>query len=641
MYSCKNIAIFDDIFSQLDMTTQNKIFSRILGPQGILRRRNTTVILATHTSRFLRYTDHVVVLNDKGIISEQGSFDELVTEGGYISSGGENAGDSVDLAEEKTSLDTNLSSHQSDTAILEQNDLAQDKSRQTGDFTVYRYYLSCLSWKVGVTFLIFQVSYAFLTTFPTIWLKWWADSNTKSPNEKNTLYIGVYACFQVSALISSGLVTWWSFHIMAAETGLKLHQIIVKTVMAAPLTFFSATDSGTILTRFSQDIQLLDMSLPLALQVVVSNALICMAQIGLIASASAWLILSLPALFVIFYFVQKYYLRTSRQMRLLDIEEKAPLYTHFTETLEGLATIRAFSWTRPTIAYSNTLVDRSQKPFYLMYTIQRWLSLVLDLVIAALAVMVVGVSVGLRDTISSGFTGVSLTQIISFSSYLKLMVMFWTQMETSIGAVARIRAFASETPREENDDEVEPPEDWPSRGEVKIMNASARYRKDEETTALSNINLTIKPGEKVGICGRTGSGKSSLVLTLFRMLDLCEGQICIDGQDIATLTHESVRRKLVVITDAPFIMPGTVRHNLDPDGDSTDDEITASLKKSQIWDAIDAKGGLNADMEVCKLSLGQRQLFNIAGAILKKAGKVLVMDEATSRYTDDILSCCI
>jgi ATP-binding cassette subfamily C (CFTR/MRP) protein 1 len=118
LYSCKDIAIFDDIFSQLDMTTQNKIFSRILGPQGTLRRRNTTVILATHASRFLRYTDHVVVLNDKGTISEQGSFDELVTAGGYISSGVENAGDLVDLAEEKTSLDTNLSSHQSDTAIL-------------------------------------------------------------------------------------------------------------------------------------------------------------------------------------------------------------------------------------------------------------------------------------------------------------------------------------------------------------------------------------------------------------------------------------------------------------------------------------------------------------------------------------------
>jgi ATP-binding cassette subfamily C (CFTR/MRP) protein 1 len=624
------------------MTTQNKIFSRVLGPQGILRRRNTTVILATHASRFLRYTDYVVVLSDKGTISEQGSFDELVAAGGYISPGGENAGDSIDLAEEQTSFDVNLSSHQSDAAILQTNDLAPDKARQTGDFTVYRYYFSCLSWKIGVMFLIFQVSYAFLTTFPAIWLKWWADSNTKSPNKNNTLYIGVYAGFQVSALISSGLVTWWSFHIMAAETGLKLHQIIVKTVMTAPLTFFSATDSGTTLTRFSQDIQLLDMSLPLALQVVVSNAMICTAQIGLIASASAWLILSFPALFIVFYFVQKYYLRTSRQMRLLDIEEKAPLYTHFTETLEGLATIRAFSWKRLAIAHSNTLVDRSQKPFYLMYTIQRWLSLVLDLIIAALAVMVVGVSVGLRDTISSGFTGVSLTQIISFSSYLKLMVMFWTQMETSIGAVARIRAFASETPREENNDEVEPPEDWPSRGEVKIMNASARYRKEEEATALSHINLAIKPGEKVGICGRTGSGKSSLVLTLFRMLDLCDGQICIDGQDIATLTRESVRRQLAVITDAPFIMPGTIRHNLDPDGYSTDDKITVALKKSQIWDAIDAKGGLDADMEGCKLSLGQKQLFNIAGAILKKSGKVLVMDEATSRYNHSKKNpCCI
>jgi ATP-binding cassette subfamily C (CFTR/MRP) protein 1 len=614
------------------MTTQNKTFSRILGPQGILRRRNTTIVLATHASRFLRYMDHIVVLSDKSTILEQGSFDELVKSGGYISSGEEHTGEvSVDLAEDHYSLDIELSLHQSDTAVHQEDDMSHDKARQTGDFTVYKYYFSCLSWKIGVTFLIFQVSYAFLTTFPTIWLKWWADSNTISPNGRNTFYIGIYAGLQLSALVSSGLVTWWSFHIMAAETGLKLHQVIVKTVMAAPLTFFSTNDSGATLTRFSQDIQLLDMSLPLALQVVVSNALICMAQIGLIASASAWLILSFPVLFVIFYFVQKYYLRTSRQMRLLDIEEKAPLYTHFTETLEGLATIRAFSWTWLAIAHSNTLVDRSQKPFYLMYTIQRWLSLVLDLIITALAVMVVGVSVGLRDTISPGFTGVSLTQIISFSSYLKLMVMFWTQMETSMGAVARIRSFASETPSEENDDELEPPVDWPSRGEVKLMNASARYRKDEEATALSHIDLIIKPGEKFAICGRTGSGKSSLVLTLFRILDLCEGQISIDGQDISILKREHVRKQLVVITDAPFIMPGTVRHNVDPYGDCTDDEITLALKKAQIWDAMTAKGGLDADMEACKLSLGQQQLFNIAGAILKKGGKVLVMDEATSR----------
>ena len=454
----------------------------------------------------------------------------------------------------------------------------------------------------------------------------------KKPNEKNAFYIGVYACFQFASLATSGLVTWWSFHIMATETGLKLHQVIVKTVMAAPLIFFSKTDNGITLTRFSQDIQLLDMSLPLALQVVVSNALICMAQMGLIVSASAWVILCLPALFTIFYFVQKYYLRTSRQMRLLDIEEKAPLYTHFTETLEGLVTIRAFSWTQFFISHSNSLVDHSQKPFYLMYTIQRWLSLVLDLIITALAVMVVGVSVKLRDTISPGFTGVSLTQIISFSSYLKLMIMFWTQMETSIGAVARIRSFAADTASEENPHELEPSREWPSRGEVKIVNAAARYHEEGSTAAISNVNLVIEPGQKIGICGRTGSGKSSLVLTLFRMLNLSSGQIFIDGCDISTLKRESVRRQLAIVTDTRFIMPGTIRQNIDPYGVASEESIIAALKRAQIWGTVDAKGGLDADMETCKLSLGQRQLFNIAGAILKKNRKVLVMDEATSRH---------
>jgi ATP-binding cassette subfamily C (CFTR/MRP) protein 1 len=369
-----------------------------------------------------------------------------------------------------------------------------------------------------------------------------------------------------------------------------------------------------------------------------ADALVCIAQIGLIATASGWICLSFPFLFTVFYFVQKYYLRTSRQMRLLDIEEKAPLYTQFAETLEGLATIRAYAWTGPTIKHSNILVDRSQKPYYLMYAIQRWLSLVLDLIIAALAILVVGIAVALRDTISPGFTGVSLTQIISFTSYLKLMVLFYTQMETSIGAVSRIKQFGEQTPSEHVSEAQDPPQYWPSRGEISIANVTARYASENEVPALSNVTLTIRPGEKIGIVGRTGSGKSSLILTLFRMLDLESGFIAIDGVDISTLEREAVRRGIVGITEAPFIMPGTVKENLDPYGDFDDQTLTSALRKVGLWDAVENHGGLGADMEGLKLSVGQRQLFNIAAALMKKAGKVLIMDEATSRYVDPL--CC-
>ncbi|KAF2449993.1 putative multidrug resistance protein [Karstenula rhodostoma CBS 690.94] len=634
LYSGKNFFIFDDIFSLLDMSTQNKIFSRVLGPNGLLRKRGATMILATHAVRFLRYTDQIIALSDSGTISEQGTLNELSRTEGYVaaSTADISSESSADTVSEEDDPKVELASSDANAAA---EAAPLDKARQIGDLNVYRYYFSFLSWKTGIMFLVLQVCYAFLSTFPTVWLKWWTDANNQSTDRKSAFYVGVYAAFQISALFASASVTWWSFNVMAVQTGLKLHDIVVKTVIAAPLTFFSTTDSGNILTRFSQDFQLLDMSLPLALMVVVTNALVCMAQIALIATASAWICLSFPFLFTVFYFVQKYYLRTSRQMRLLDIEEKAPLYTQFAETLDGLATIRAYSWTHPTIEHSNKLVDRSQKPYYLMYAIQRWLSLVLDLIIAALAMIVVGIAVALRDTISPGFTGVSLTQIISFTSYLKLMVMFWTQMETSIGAVARIKQFGEQTASEHDSEAQDPPQDWPNRGEVSIANVTAQYAPDKEATALSNVTLTIRPGEKIGIVGRTGSGKSSLILTLFRMLDLSSGSITIDGLDISTLKREVVRRQIVGITEAPFIMRGTVKENLDPYEKTDDQSLTSALRKVGMWDAVKNNGGLESDIEGLKLSVGQRQLFNIAGALVKNARKVLILDEATSSIDEE------
>ncbi|KAF2638302.1 putative ABC multidrug transporter [Massarina eburnea CBS 473.64] len=628
-YARKELAIFDDVLSALDMTTQNLIFSRLFGSSGLLRRLGTTAVLANHVVRFLPHADHVIVLGN-GKVMEQGLYTALSVNRDLARS--ENSGSPViqsgsslwdDTADETPSTYT---PHGNKT-----QDGPMDKSRQLGDFQVYRYYFAALSWIVAAIFFFFQVSWAFLSCFPTVWLKWWTDDNARHPNGRDAHYISVYAALQVLGLISSALVTWWSFNIMAANTGIRLHEILAKTVMSAPLIFFSSTDSGSILTRFSQDVQLLDMSLPLALQVVVTNMLICMAQMGLIASASAWIAVSFPFLIATFYFVQKYYLRTSRQMRLLDLEEKAPLYTQFVETLDGLATVRAFSWQQPCIDRNHELVDGSQRPFYLMYTIQRWLSLVLDLVIGVLAVLVVAIAVALRDTVSPGFTGVSLTQIISFTSYLKLMIMFWTQMETSIGAVARIKQFNTDTPNENLPNEnSEPPSEWPHRGKICVSNLSASYAEDAEKMTLSDINITIEAGQKIGICGRTGSGKSSLMLTLFRLLDIKTGKIEIDGVDISTVPRDTVRSRLVSIAEDPFYIPGTIRENVDPYGRATDDEIGEVLKKAMLWDTVVLKGGLHAILDSATFSHGQRQLFGIARALLRRDYKVLIVDEATS-----------
>jgi ATP-binding cassette subfamily C (CFTR/MRP) protein 1 len=212
----------------------------------------------------------------------------------------------------------------------------------------------------------------------------------------------------------------------------------------------------------------------------IQDLLICIAQTGLMASASAWIAISYPFLLAVVYFVLRYYLRTSRQLRHLDLEEKAPIYAQFLETLEGLTSIRAFAWTSPSLSKNHELVDRSQRPFYLMGMIQKWLALILDLIVMVLAVLIVGIAVRLRHTVSPGFTGVALTQIISFTTYLTTMILFWAQMETSISAVARIRAFSTETEQEKQSEPSssntsEMQAGWPAAGRVEIKDLSANY----------------------------------------------------------------------------------------------------------------------------------------------------------------------
>jgi ABC-type multidrug transport system fused ATPase/permease subunit len=189
--------------------------------------------------------------------------------------------------------------------------------------------------------------------------------------------------------------------------------------------------------------------------------------------------LSYPFLLALFYGVTVYYTRTSRQLRYLDLENKAPVYAQFLETLEGIVSIRAMGWTRGCFAKSYSLVDNSQQPYYLMYIIQKWLNLVLDMALAGLATLLIGLGVALRGNVGSSAMGVALTQVVSFTGYLKMMVLFLAQMQTSMAAIERIRDFSRQTEREEDDgDEAKVPEmlpGWPSQGGIEIEGLSARY----------------------------------------------------------------------------------------------------------------------------------------------------------------------
>lgn len=352
----------------------------------------------------------------------------------------------------------------------------------------------------------------------------------------------------------------------------------------------------------------------------------------------------MPAVFLFMWMLQKFYLRTSRQMRLLDLEAKSPLFSQFIESLSGLVTIRAFGWASDFENQNLALLDASQKPFYLLFCIQRWLELALDLSVAVLGAILMVLVVKLRSELGAGYVGLAILNVITFSQSLSQILRNWATLETSIGAIARIRDFVANTANENRSEEKERPSitandlsSWPSKGKIEFRNVYASYETGEDQRfVLRGLNLSIQAGQKIGICGRSGSGKSSLLASLFRMLEVDpQSQILIDGVDITRISRQTTRTALNAIPQEPFFSHGTVRANMDPWNTSTPEQIEEALRRVELWEIVETKGGLNTALDANFFSHGQRQLFCLARALLR-GSKVIVLDEATSNV--DVVS---
>ncbi|KAG9238182.1 ABC multidrug transporter [Amylocarpus encephaloides] len=644
IYARKSIALFDDVMSGMDATTARAVFESCFSKQGLLRRSQTTVVLATHAAHFLPSADHIIVLNSSGQVAEQGTYEELSwRKGSYLQKLSIIRGNTSTGTVNEIRSTGSMGSMSSSTFVADNKKekappvgsecVAPPPGRQLGDKRVYLHYFKATGLVNAILFVVYEVAFVTLEYFPTLWLSWWSESNDRDDNTDIGYYLGIYSAFQVGFLLALFLGARHVANVMVVASGKQLHEQLLHAVIKAPMAFFSVTDTGITLNRFSQDLQLIDAELPIALLLFGANALGAVALAILVLVASHYVGLAFVLVIIVLWLVQRYYLRTSRQLRFLDLEAKSPLYSLFLEALKGRATIRAFhGQDKIKQEYINAL-DASQRPLYLLYSVQQWLTLVLGLVAAAVAVILVALMVQLRSsTTSAGLGGVALVNMIQLSSTLMSVVIVWTKLETSIGAVARVHQFSTETPKEpEPVESTPPPEDWPARGAVEFKNVTATYKLDSPS-ALQNVTLSIAPGEKIGICGRSGSGKSSLVSTLFRLLDPNSGSITIDNLDLSTLQPDLVRERLTCLPQEPYFAPGTIRFNADPFNTCTDEQINSTLSELNIWDAIMSHtDGLSSPMEPEILSHGQRQLFCLARALLRSPRRgVVVLDEATS-----------
>ncbi|KAJ5308895.1 hypothetical protein N7508_004274 [Penicillium antarcticum] len=631
LYARRKIACFDDVLSGLDNSTARTVFQNVFGSTGLLRRLGSTVFLATHSTQYLPQADLIMVLGDNGQVMKQGSYAEIREEVVSFVQRYEVPPTQPDEVEESTDSKALLT-----VPLTPTLGISKEGGRKKTDLAVYKYYFSALGWARMAALLLFIVTESGTNAFRYVWVDLWSSSSDS--NSRLGYWLGIYGAFSVIQALALMLAVFWVWVIIVPLASKNLHSTVLRTSMAAPLFFLSNLETGALVTRFSQDMRLVDMILPRAF---FSTVIMFFGAIGegAIAIASLpYLAAALPPLFGVLYLIQSFYLQTSRQLRLLEIELKSPLYTHFIESLAGLTTIRAFAWTHATSNRMLSILDTAQRPYYLLLCIQRWLALVLNLIVAGMAVLLVGLSVALRSRLDPGLLGVALVVMMDLGRGLSELIQNWTLLETSLGAIARIKAFAEETPHEENDLVIQTHDElseWPTSGEIEFKDAGIAWNIGDTKPLLNCINLRIGAGQKFGLCGRSGSGKSTLALSLLRLNELVSGRIFIDGQDITLMPRPSIRRRISCLSQESFYFPGTIRDNADPEGKVSSREIVEALNSVGVWSVLTASHSgseeevLDSALGDNSLSQGQKQLFCLARALLKRS-KILILDEPTS-----------
>eukprot|EP00742_Colponemidia_sp_Colp-10_P011707 GILJ01013047.1.p1 GENE.GILJ01013047.1~~GILJ01013047.1.p1 ORF type:complete len:1349 (-),score=259.23 GILJ01013047.1:185-4231(-) len=500
---------------------------------------------------------------------------------------------------------------------------------------------------VSILFLCYNIES--LTTVATDWwLGVWSSSNLPAgaptsslsalpiPSFNPTPSIGWFMGIYVAIYGGSALTTLARALLMAIgsiRASHNLHKGLLRNILNTTTTFFDTTPTGRIINRFSGDMTAVDVLLPQSWDSTLSCLVKLVVVIIMICLIFPYLAIAFGPMAIIYYTAQRYYRKTSVEVQRLDNISRSPIYSHFSETLEGTATIAAYGAQQRFILENEKLIDTNNSAQWMAQEIIRWLGLRLEALGILILFLAAILSIVARSTIAPALAGMALTYSLQLSSLMNWFVRMSSEVEARMSCVQRIKHYSTNIPTEPSRiiETNRPPANWPAMGAVSFNNVVLKYR-PELDPVLKDVSFTVAGGQKCGVVGRTGSGKSTLMMALFRMVEVHSGSISIDDVVIQNIGLNDLRRKLAIIPQDPVLFSGTLRFNLDPFGEYAD---------SAVWDCLElaslkahcSKSDKGLDMVVeeggSNFSVGQRQLLCLARALLRRS-RVLVLDEATA-----------
>ncbi|CDU22833.1 probable YCF1-Vacuolar ABC transporter responsible for vacuolar sequestration of glutathione-S-conjugates [Sporisorium scitamineum] len=681
-YARADIYLLDDPLAAVDAHVGAHIFKHVIGPEGLLRSKAR--ILTLNSVACLPQCDQIVSVRRGIILDERGTYDEVMAKKGDLfnlitglgkQSAREQAAEEdvetptkelkvVDMNKELDmhgqggeeglkgfKLHRRISSasmvrpktmskrqiKQDTIRQLKESSAPKEKSEQGSvKPEVYRQYIKSCSVLGVVLYILAQILSQVMTVSRDVVLKQWGKANENGGDDGSTrFYLTLYGIVGILASICICIAPFILWTWLVISSARKFHDNMFDAVLRSPLQWFETTPTGRLLNLFSRDINVIDEVLPRVIHGLIRTMTVVLGVLCVVAySVPPFLIAIVPLAFA-YRAVLRYYLATSRELKRLDSVSKTPIFTWFQESLGGLSSIRAFGQEARFIATSEARVDRNQQCYFPAVSCNRWLAVRIEMMGSVIIFIASTLAVFIRTKngkMDAGLLGLMMSQALSTTQTLNWVVRSASEVEQNIVSVERVMSYTdlvSEAPYEVPDQA--PPSDWPSKGEVSMQSYSTRYRR-ELGLVLKKLNLDIQAGERIGVVGRTGAGKSSLTLALFRIIEAAEGKIVIDGIDVSKIGLKDLRSAIAIIPQDPQLWEGTLRENLDPTGRSDDAALWKALEQARMKEHVQSlDGGLDAQLTEggTNFSAGQRQLICIARAFLRNA-KILVLDEATS-----------